>query len=193
MAQSSGGRGVLSVHGGIRQLSDNVRQGLAHLVFDRPMTLVLDAPIGWALYHQVKAPRLVIVSDNPCPEYRLALLEQRPLALLSGASLSEIARVLKQGAPPQLEPYSPLSDIEQRTLRLIALGHSNSDIAKQRSVAPQTVKNAVRALYQKLNLSSRVGLAHYYFGNWYLLLERGWLPPGHVSVPKAMMPRAVQY
>jgi DNA-binding CsgD family transcriptional regulator len=160
---------------------------------DKPVTLVLDAPIGWALCHPIRVPYLVIISDNPCPEYRLALLEQRPLALLSGASLREIASILKRGAPPQPIPYSPLSDIEQLTLRLIALGHSNSDIAEQRGVAPQTVKNAVRAVYQKLNLSSRVGLAHYYFGNWYLLLERGWLPPGHLSVPEAMIPIDAQH
>lgn len=187
-------RGALSVHGGLGQLNHDVGQGLAHLVLDKPMTLVLDAPIGWALYHQVKAPRLVIVSDNPCPEYRLTLLNQRPLALLSGVSLAEVASVLRRGTPaPQPKPYSSLSEVEQLTLRLIATGNCNAAIAEQRRVAPQTVKNAVRGVYQKLNLSSRVELAHYFFGNWYLLLEGGWLPPGHLSMPEAMIPIDAQH
>jgi hypothetical protein len=48
----------------------------------------------------------------------------------------------------------------------------------------QTVKTTIYALYRKLNLTSRLQAAHYYFGNWHLL--RGWTPPPHVTVPAAL-------
>ena len=55
-------------------------------------------------------------------------------------------------ALPLLEP---LSQQEQRVLRLIAAGQSNADIARELVVSPNTVKTHVKNIYRKLNVSTR--------------------------------------
>jgi DNA-binding CsgD family transcriptional regulator len=153
------------------------------------LQLVVDAPFGWALKRgpALAAREKVIVSDNPCPEYRLDLCDLEPVALLSGVSVTDLVSVLQlvmQGAGPlaAAPPLTPLSRTERPTLRLVATGHSNDEIARLRQVEVQTVKNTVRSIYQKLYLKTRVQVAHYYFGNWHLL--EGWTPPPHIVLPE---------
>jgi DNA-binding NarL/FixJ family response regulator len=129
---------------------------------------------------------VIIVSDNPCPEYRLDLLDQGPIALLSDASVLDIVKVLRGTLPPQQLYATPLTGVERATLRLIATDHGSCAIAQTRDVSEQAVKNTISALYRKLHLRTRLQAAHYYFGNWHLLLKRGWTPPPHVTVPEAL-------
>jgi hypothetical protein len=91
----------VTLHCGIAQLRAEVTLALTDLgmaVGPKAHTaLVLDAPVGWALWRcqQLEQPRSVIVSDNPCPEYRLDLLENYPATLLSGASVADIVMALQ--------------------------------------------------------------------------------------------------
>ncbi|CAN5479478.1 hypothetical protein BH24DEI1_BH24DEI1_07370 [soil metagenome] len=136
--------------------------------------LLIDAPWGWAVSrHATTAVRgAVVVTDNPCPEYKLDLLEQEPAALLSGVSLPDIVRTLEELEAGQKQPLpklsSPLTPVERLTLRLAARGCDNKVIAKARNTGEGTVKNSLQVVFQKLGFESRVQLAHYY-GNWHAL------------------------
>ena len=55
---------------------------------------------------------------------------------------------------------SSLSQQERRVLRLIAAGSSNADIAADLVVSVNTVKAHVKAIYRKLEVSSRLEAAN---------------------------------
>jgi DNA-binding NarL/FixJ family response regulator len=57
------------------------------------------------------------------------------------------------------EPMQPLSRREVGVLRLLALGHSNREIADELSVAPSTIKTHVHHIINKLGVSSRLQAA----------------------------------
>ena len=59
-----------------------------------------------------------------------------------------------------------LSERERDVLRLIALGHTNAEVAEQLYISIRTVESHRAHIQQKLNLSSRAGLVRY-------ALERG--------------------
>ena len=60
----------------------------------------------------------------------------------------------------------PLSDRESEVLRLLALGHTNQEIAKQLFISVRTAETHRAHIMQKLRLSSRAELVRY-------ALERG--------------------
>jgi DNA-binding NarL/FixJ family response regulator len=55
----------------------------------------------------------------------------------------------------------PLSDREREVLRLLALGHTNSEIAKQLFISVRTAETHRAHIMSKLNLSSRAALVRY--------------------------------
>jgi two-component system response regulator NreC len=55
----------------------------------------------------------------------------------------------------------PLSDREREVLRLLALGHTNREIAKQLYISVRTVETHRAHMMQKLRLSSRAELVRY--------------------------------
>ncbi|MEO5953557.1 MAG: response regulator transcription factor [Chloroflexia bacterium] len=65
--------------------------------------------------------------------------------------------------PPTPDPLSeePLTERETATLRLLAQGFSNKEIASQLQVTEQTIKSHVHNLLNKLRLSSRTQAALY--------------------------------
>ena len=55
----------------------------------------------------------------------------------------------------------PLSDREREVLRLLALGHTNQEIAKQLFISVRTAETHRAHIMQKLRLSSRAELVRY--------------------------------
>ena len=71
-------------------------------------------------------------------------------------------------------PSAPLDDLSERevdVLRLIALGHTNAEIAEQLYLSVRTVEGHRAHVQQKLGLSTRAQLVGY-------ALERGLLKTG---------------
>lgn len=115
-----------------------------------------------------------LVLAQPEGYRRLFLDEGEPLAAILGGvlpdiedeSLATFARALLYaqaqrtrrenvplyGAIPAIEP---LSEQEQRVLRLIGEGLTNPEIAEELVVSLNTVKTHVKSIYRKLNVSSR--------------------------------------
>jgi len=55
----------------------------------------------------------------------------------------------------------PLSEREREVLRLLALGHTNQEIAKMLYISVRTAETHRAHIMQKLRLSSRAELVHY--------------------------------
>ena len=78
--------------------------------------------------------------------------------------IGEIVRALnrKDACPPADEVMSALFSLtptEQAIVDLVAAGHSNEDIARQRGVTPGTVKHHLTSIFHKTGAGSRVELA----------------------------------
>jgi two-component system, NarL family, response regulator DevR len=59
------------------------------------------------------------------------------------------------------KPASTLTQREYQIVALVAGGNSNREIAKRLGLSPQTVKNQLSVILDKLGLTSRVQLAVY--------------------------------
>lgn len=145
--------------------------------------LLVDEPLGWATLEHPAIPmaRSVIATNNACPTYQLDLLERSPAALVlctEADALATVVRAVVAGKTLRPTIVTPLTPVERLTVRLVAKGCTNKKIAQRRRVSEGTVKNTLTSVYKKLNLESRVHLAHYYFSSWHLL--EGWSPPPHV-------------
>jgi two-component system, NarL family, response regulator NreC len=64
----------------------------------------------------------------------------------------------------QKAELDPLSDREREVLRLLALGHTNQEIAKQLYISVRTAETHRAHIMQKLALSSRAELVRYAIG-----------------------------
>lgn len=64
-------------------------------------------------------------------------------------------------APPSEDPTARLSDREQEVLRLIALGHTNKEIAEMLYLSVKTVETYKARVMEKLNLNSRAALVRF--------------------------------
>lgn len=71
----------------------------------------------------------------------------------------------------RLAEEDPLSDREREVLRLLALGHTNQEIAKQLYISVRTAETHRAHIMQKLHLQTRADLVAY-------ALERGLLEAG---------------
>jgi two-component system response regulator NreC len=77
--------------------------------------------------------------------------------------------VSKPAAQP-LSTAAVLSEREADVVRLIALGHSNKEIATQLNLSIKTIETYKARAMEKLGLSSRVALVRF-------ALQQGWLQP----------------
>jgi two-component system response regulator NreC len=68
----------------------------------------------------------------------------------------------------------PLSDREREVLRLLALGHTNQEIAKMLYISVRTAETHRAHIMQKLGLSGRAELVRH-------ALEHGLIDPGHAT------------
>lgn len=63
--------------------------------------------------------------------------------------------VLSVDARPQGVAAEALSIVELEVTSYVARGWSNERIARERQVSPRTIANQLRAIYQKLGITSR--------------------------------------
>ncbi|CAM3168890.1 response regulator transcription factor [Nocardioides dubius] len=77
--------------------------------------------------------------------------------MVFGASMAgRIATLLARGtAPAAAVPFPELSDRERTVLQMIATGRSNGEIAAELHLSDKTVRNAVSAIYAKLEVAGR--------------------------------------
>ena len=64
-------------------------------------------------------------------------------------------------AGPRRAEEDPLSDREREVLRLLALGYTNQEIAKQLFISVRTAETHRAHIMQKLSLQSRAELVRY--------------------------------
>lgn len=100
------------------------------------------------------------------------LLKEQPAELLS-RQLAQLAEGVPALSPsiarrimehfkmtgPAADDDAGLSEREKQTLALIARGYRNSDVATQLGIAESTVASHIKAIYRKLDISSRAEAA----------------------------------
>lgn len=80
---------------------------------------------------------------------------------LASALVTEFAALLRREDRTNRQGPPRLTDRELEVLRFVARGLSNRDIARELSIAENTVKNHVRNILEKLQLHSRIEAAMY--------------------------------
>jgi two-component system, NarL family, response regulator NreC len=130
-----------------------------------------------------------IREHNPETQIVVLTMQQEPAFARHALSAGAIGYVLKEAADDELveavrraargesylnprlgaklasePPPSPPDDLSERevdVLRLIALGHTNAEIAERLYLSVRTVETHRAHIQQKLNVSSRAELVHY--------------------------------
>ncbi len=149
---------------------------------DAPWHLILDAPLGYASIKlsSLDPARTIIISDNPCADYQVNLLERKPAALLPWLTTEKLIETLREvwSGKNIVATFDPLlAPRERLTLQLIAEGYEINAIAEKMDVTEGTLRNRIHDIYTKLGLNSGVQLSHYYYGRWRLLVHHhNWRP-----------------
>jgi two-component system response regulator NreC len=194
----SGLRLLLERAGGMRVVSEagDAEAALRIVLGHKPAVLVLDLNMPGPLTSLDAIPRVaeaspgtrvVVLTMQEDPEFaRHALRAGAAGYVLKEAADSELVEAVRRAAAgetylnPRLgaalaaappEPAGPpddLTDREVEVLRLIALGHTNTEIAAQLYLSVRTVETHRAHIQQKLRLSTRAELVRY-------ALERGLL------------------
>jgi DNA-binding CsgD family transcriptional regulator len=165
---------AIHVHSTIPFLQDTLGKIVTsqhHLSLKKDHHIIIDIPRGWVWLNSFwfESHRPIVVSDNPCPEYKLDLLACKPAALIDRFALSallEALRAVEAGETTLPRISSRLTPTERLTLQLIANGHSIKEVAAIRGAKISTTRNTIQTLYTKLGLKSAVQLSLYYYGNW---------------------------
>ncbi len=152
----------------------------------RPMVLVLDLNMpGGSSLEAIPAIR----ESNPETQIVMLTMQQEPAFARHALSAGAIGYVLKEAADDELVeavrraargesylnprlgarlasepapgPPDDLSEREVDVLRLIALGHTNAEIAERLYLSVRTVETHRAHIQQKLSLSSRAELVAY--------------------------------
>ena len=74
---------------------------------------------------------------------------------------SRLIKTFRSLAPEEMNPFTTLTDRELEVLKLIALGHSNDQIAEELVISVGTVKGHVSNILSKLHLVDRTQAAAY--------------------------------
>ncbi len=119
--------------------------------------------------------RVVILSMQDEPAYARVALEAGALGyVVKDAAETELVEAIRLALADRLYVHpslaaklvqqrsdDDLTDREREVLRLIALGHTNQDIAKMAFLSVRTVEAHRRHILQKLRLSTRADLVRY--------------------------------
>ncbi len=81
-----------------------------------------------------------------------------------------VRRFVRQRATASEASADVLSEREQEVVRLVALGHSNKEVATRLAIGVKTVETYKARAMEKLGLQSRASLVRY-------AVSRGWLQP----------------
>ncbi len=152
----------------------------------RPDVLVLDLnlPEGLSLHSipelraEFPATQIVVLTMQNEPAYAREALSAGALGyVLKEAAESELVEAVRRAAvgdsylnprlgarvaaEPPPGPPDGLSEREVEVLRMIALGHTNAEIAKQLYLSVRTVETHRAHIQQKLRLGSRSELVRY--------------------------------
>jgi two-component system response regulator NreC len=90
-----------------------------------------------------------------------AELVQAVRSAAAGETYLQPALGARMASEPDREPADDLSEREREVLRLIALGHTNAEIAAQLFLSIRTVESHRAHIQQKLRLSGRAELVRY--------------------------------
>ena len=75
-------------------------------------------------------------------------------ALFSRGIATRMIRFFSE-APASARPFPDLTDSERNVLRLMASGANNTEIARQLSLSPKTVRNYISNVFRKLQVADR--------------------------------------
>jgi two-component system, NarL family, response regulator NreC len=92
-------------------------------------------------------------------------LVQAVRSAAAGQTYLQPALGARMAAEPDAEPADALSPREREVLRLIALGHTNAEIAEQLFLSIRTVETHRAHIQQKLGISGRAELVRYALGH----------------------------
>lgn len=94
-----------------------------------------------------------------------------------GHAKAVAASALTDGLERAMPQIASLSAPERITLRLMAMGLENQEIASRQGVSVRTVKNQITSMFRKLGLSANTGHPRarlaYTVGRWDGMHERG--------------------
>ena len=147
----------------------------------QPDVVVLDIGLkdrsGLDVLPDIRAagPRVVILSMQDEPAYARQAFERGAQGyVLKDAADDELASAIRAALADRIyvhagiaarlvlgEPGDDLSAREREILRLIALGHTNQEIAKQLYLSVRTVEAHRRHILDKLRLQTRADLVRY--------------------------------
>lgn len=191
----SGLRKVLEQEGGFEVLSEagDAEEALRRVLGHKPSVLVLDLNMPGELTSFDAIPRVQEMS--PGTRIVVLTMQEDPgfarRALRAGAAgyvlkeaaddeLVEAVQIVAKGgtylnprigallaaAPPEESgPPDDLTHRELEVLRLIALGHTNTEIAQDLFLSVRTVESHRAHIQQKLNCSTRAELVRYALGH----------------------------
>jgi LuxR family transcriptional regulator, maltose regulon positive regulatory protein len=133
------------VHAALEDLSQ-AKQALVR-------ALALAQPEGYRRLFLDEGEPLAAILQSLLPD-----IQEKPLANFARALIYALAqRTYRENVPSSgsMSSIEPLSEQEQRVLRLLGTGLTNPEIAQELVVSLNTVKTHVKSIYRKLNLSSR--------------------------------------
>lgn len=86
----------------------------------------------------------------------ISIIPEKALRFYGQTILRILASPTEEASTPLTEwPLVPLSTQEQRVLRLLVTGRTNPEIASELVISINTVKDHVKHIYRKLNISNR--------------------------------------
>ena len=168
-----------SIHCGIKTKRNEYttlleKKGFIHEQNSSTVVLI-DIPSGYApffLANTTSQQKTIIHTWNCCPEYCDDIWDMRPTILLAGTgTMKEIPRAIEdigRGFTYRITPSDPsiLLPQERRILNLLAYNYTLIQIAHQVSLTPQTIKNKLTTIYQKLDLENGKQAILYYWNVW---------------------------
>ncbi|WP_051303937.1 LuxR C-terminal-related transcriptional regulator [Calidithermus chliarophilus] len=162
----------VTIHGSSPWLCSAAEALYGTVRLSKPVTLVLDQPVGFALQVlPLLQPPCVVATQSASPHYLHDLAGHHPAAVLlepvSPQRMLEVLELVASGAvlpTPGLEAAEPLTQRERQVARLLVKGLSDKEIARELRVEPKTVSNWVYSLKQKIGADNRSQVGLLYLG-----------------------------